>query len=121
MNKLVKLVLILLIFTSCTKEVKYPIYSLIKIDYVPDSLKVKQREWVKETIRAASQQMTGGDYEDVDETISQAKETADELFKVSVLGLRKQPTDDEWNYFYLRPDEMTPYEKTLLDSLVNHH
>ena len=58
--------------TSCSSDDEYPRYTLETIKYVPDSLKIKHRTWVTETIRAASQHMTGGDYEDVDVTIRQA-------------------------------------------------
>lgn len=125
MLKKIKLICSILLLTilliSCEEKVQYPIYSLTKISYVPDSLKVKHREFVKETVRAASQQMTGGDYEDVDETIIQAKHTADELFQVSVIGLRKDIDENYWNAIELTPEEMNPYEKKILDSLSNSH
>jgi hypothetical protein len=111
-----------LIFTSCEphgRKPEYPKYSLEKIDYIPDSLKSKHQEYTKELVRAASQHMTGGDYEDVDETIIQAKRTADELFQVSVIGLRKEINENYWDSFALRPDELSPSEKKILINLQN--
>jgi hypothetical protein len=108
------------VFASCSypKE-NYPKYSLETIEYVPDSLKVEHRLWIKETIRAASQQMTGGDYEDVDATIRQAKWTADELFQVSIVGLRKEINDNYYDDLHLKPKELNLFENTVLDSLTN--
>jgi hypothetical protein len=113
------IVLACALFTSCSDGVKYPRYTLETIEYVPDSLKVEHRVWVTETIRAASQHMTGGDYEDVDVTIRQAKWTADELFGVSVIGLRKQIDENYWNDLHLKPIELSIYESNVLDSLTN--
>jgi hypothetical protein len=122
---LTQLFIFSLIFTSCEPHrrkpeyPKYPKYSLEKIDYIPDSLKSKHQEYTKELVRAASQHMTGGDYEDVDETIIQAKRTADELFQVSVIGLRKEINENYWDSFDLRPDELSPSEKKILENLKN--
>lgn len=103
---------------SCNYE-KYPKYSLTTIHYVPDSLKSEHRKFITETVRAASQHMTGGDYEGVDETIKQAEITADNVFSVSIIGLKKQVDDNYWNNLYLKPDQFTPYEKMVFDSLFN--
>jgi hypothetical protein len=108
----------LFLFTSCeTKKETYPKYSLTKVEYVPDSLKVEYRTWITETIRAASEHMSGGDYENINQTIVQAKWTADELFEVSVIGLRKQINDDHLHDLYLSPSELSKYELKVLDSL----
>lgn len=90
-RNLAKLMLVAVLFslTSCGEE-KYPKYSLITIEFIPDSLKAEHRKFITETVRAASNQMTGGDYEDVDETIIQAERTADNIFSSSVVGLRKE-------------------------------
>lgn len=110
------------VFTSCSyNEVKYPRYSLETIEYIPDTLKVKHRTWITETVRAASQHMTGGDYEDVYITIRQSKFTADELFEVSVVGLRKEIDENYFNDLHLKPEELNSYESNVLDSLVNEH
>ena len=105
--------------TSCSSDDEYPRYTLETIKYVPDSLKIKHRTWVTETIRAASQHMTGGDYEDVDVTIRQAKWTADELFQVGIVGLRKEIDDNYWNDLHLLPIDLNIKEQHVLDSLVN--
>lgn len=118
--KTIKFLLAYLLLTSCSESVNYPTYSLIQVSYVPDSLKIKHREWIKETIRASNQHLSAGDYEDIDETIIQASRTADELFQVSTIGLRKSINDDAWDDLELTPNEMTPKEKKILDSLTNN-
>jgi len=116
-----KLLLVAVLFSSCKNNVKYPIYSLTTIEYIPDSLKVEHRKFITETVRAASNQMTGGDYEDVDETIIQAERTALNIFSSNIIGLRKQIDESVWNDLKLKPNELNVYEKKILDSLVNSH
>lgn len=114
--------LIGLLFVSCnTEKETYPKYSLTTVKYVPDSLKLEYRTWITETIRAASEHMTGGDYEDVHETIVQAKWTADGLFQVKTIGLRKEINDNHFDDLYLRSSELTNKELKILDSLKNKH
>lgn len=118
--KRILLPIILIFLASCGKEqVNYPNYSLEKTEYVPDSLKAKHREWIKETIRASNQHLSAGDYEDIDETIIQAERTGNSLFKTSVIGLRKEIDENYWNDIVLKPNEMTQYELKVLDSLKN--
>lgn len=66
--KLIYVVLATVILGSCSQQDNYPKYRLTTIQYVPDSLKSEYSKFITETVRAASQQMNGGDYEDVDET-----------------------------------------------------
>ena len=119
-RNLAKLMLVAVLFSlvSCNED-KYPKYSLTTIEFVPDSLKAEHRKFITETVRAASNQMTGGDYEDVDETIIQAERTADNIFSSTVVGLRKEIDENYWNSLELKPNELNVYEKKILDSLVN--
>lgn len=121
-RNLAKLMLVAVLFSlvSCNED-KYPKYSLTTIEFVPDSLKAEHRKFITETVRAASNQMTGGDYEDVDETIIQAEITADNIFSSTVVGLRKEIDENYRNSFELKPNELNVYEKKILDSLVNSH
>lgn len=117
------LAITLLFCISCKEDtnIKYPIYSKIKVYYIPDSLKVEYREWIKETIRASNQHLSAGDYEDIDETIEQAETTANNIFEIQTYGLRKQFTDREFDYLDYKPNELSIYEKQILDSLINKH
>lgn len=95
-------------------------YELGSASFVPDSLKDDQRKFVIETVRAASQHMTGGDYEDVDDTIEQAQETSEELFEVTVPTLYKVINDHgEKTYVHILPEQLNEREKRILDSLIH--
>ena len=110
------LIATILLSSSCTDS-EYPRYSLTTIEYIPDSLKKEHRDYITETIRAASEHMTGGDYEDVDVTIRQAKWTADELFQTSEVGLRKEIDDNTYHNLHIRQRDFTVKEKQIFDSL----
>lgn len=112
--------LLIFVISSCKKE-KYPKYSLTTIEFIPDSLKDEHRKFITETVRAASQHMTGGDYEDVDETISQAERTSFNTFSVTTIGLKKQINDNLWDDLKLLPIQFTSYEKQLFDSMINNN
>lgn len=118
--KVFMVILIVIIFVSCSDDnnIKYPVYSLKMVKYVPDSLKEKQRTWIIEIVRAASQQMTGGDYEDVGETILQAERTSNRLFQVNTMGLKKEIDDYSLHDLYLTLDELSNRERYILDSLL---
>lgn len=113
------LLLAVVFLSSCNSE-KYPKYSLETIEYVPDSLKSEQRKFITETVRAASQHMTGGDYEDVDETIQQAERTSGNIFSVKVIGLKKELYENEWSPLKIKPQDFTSEEKRIFDSLSNY-
>lgn len=120
LNYLLIVCLLSIIFVSCGENVKYPRYSIEKIHIVPDSLKSAHREWIKETVRAASMHMTGGDYEDVDETILQAEQTANRIFEIQIIGLRKEINEDFYSDVIILPNEFTANDKHILDSLRNY-
>jgi hypothetical protein len=127
MNRIKKVLLIsfctllMCILSSCSEEIKYPKYSLITVEFIPDSLKSEHRTWIMETVRAASQHMTGGDYEDVGMTIIQTERTADRLFQDEVIGLRKEINNNYYDDLILIPSELSDYEKIILDNLINVH
>ena len=105
---------ILLSLISC-KEEPVEQYSLRVIRFVPDSLKTAQRTWIRETIRSASERMTTSDYEDVDETIEQAKYTSDQLFEIEVTGLSKRV--NEYSNIDILPINFTEEEKLIFKKL----
>ena len=121
MKKYCIVLLLALAIVSCDSKKsndKYPRYTITKVHYVPDSLKEKHREYVNQIISSASYHMTGGDYEDTDVTIRQAKRTADELFGVTTVGLNKEIDGEYWHDIILSPEDMTPRELQILDSLI---
>ena len=120
MKKIIVLIaLFAIVAMSCRPRPTYPKYSITTIDYIPDSVKPQYREWIKETVRAASQQMTGGDYEDVDETIYQAERTADRIFGTITTVLNKDVSDSYGDNIYILPKDFTEKEKYIFDSLMN--
>ena len=118
--KIIFLFSLLLTIYSCKHKEPTVEYSLGAINSVPDSLKSKQRLWVTETIKAASQNMTGGDYEDVDDPIDQAWITSERLFQVETLGLIKKVEDEGRTSFReILPKNMTNHEKKVMINLIN--
>lgn len=119
MKKLYLIVLSsILVSTSCIdSKPYYPRYTLTSISFIPDSLKKEYREWIKETVRASSQHMTGGDYEDVDETIIQVERTANRLFEIKIVGLKKEIDEHYYNNLEIKPCDFTEEEKQIFDSL----
>jgi len=119
--KLLPLILFMSL-VSCNNDIcKSPTYDIVEVDLVPNSLKEKQRIWVTETIRAASQHMTGGDYEDVDETIEEVGEQSENLFSIKCLVLRKTFYVTNGNYYMnidILPDEMSPEELEIFKGLT---
>jgi len=117
MKKKIYLILLVLLsisislLTSCDIEYLISGYSLHKIYYVPDSLKVAQRDWIINVVKAGSNQMSGGDYEDVDATIRQAKRTSEELFEIYEYCLIKK------NRVILKKD-MTKNELQIFNRII---
>lgn len=93
-------------------------YKLQEIQHVPDSLREAHRQWITETVRAASQHMVGGDYERPDRLIERAERTANSVFSDKVIGLRR--TSKQHLFFDILPSQMTEREKVILDSLLNN-
>lgn len=115
---------VLTLFSSCGSKPEPRFssnYSLYTVKYVPDSLKLEYRTWITETVRAASYNMTGGDYERPDWTIMEAKEKADDIFQKETIGLRLEiKHKDEYPiYHYILPSEMNEKEKDILNSLLS--
>ena len=80
-------------------------------NYADANSKVKVNYRIKES--------TGGDYEDVDETISQAEITADRVFSIKVIGLKKELYENDWTALLIKPSDFNAYEKLIFDSLSN--
>lgn len=116
MKKLTYFIIGIGLLTSCVdKNYNAPIYELRAYSVVPDSLREKQREFIINTVRASSEHMTGGDYEDVDETIEQAEATSVNLFSENKFGLI---IDFKGKISYVHPSELTPNQKQIVDSLL---
>lgn len=119
MKKLLLYSLIGLFLSSCGKT-SPTVYEIQKIHYIPDSLKQQHRDWIQETVRAASQHMAAGKYQNIDKTIRQAKFTADEIFGVSEIGLIKRLSEKSWSYIEIRQEDMTEEEKLIFGKLLKN-
>lgn len=115
--------MLLLLLTSCSTNVeiqnKYPRYTLVKIEMIPDSLKSEYITYITETVRAANQHLSAGDYEDIENTIYAAERVANRIYEVSVMGLRKEIDKEYYNDFFLLPSEMNPNELEIFNNLKN--
>ncbi|MFZ3016003.1 MAG: hypothetical protein WA101_03370 [Minisyncoccia bacterium] len=71
----------------------------VYVDYVSDSLQSERAKWIKESLSAASYNMTGGDYEDPDDLVRQLEETSARLFtrRCLVEHLKLTIADDDGN------------------------
>ena len=114
------IILATLCLISCKKQPQPAIsYELTTINYIPDSLKQKQQLWITETVRAASQHLSAGDYEDVHKTIYAAGNESEDLFGIKVIGLRKiYGQDGFYDSVEIVPDNMTKYEKQIFNKLL---
>lgn len=114
--------IICLLFTlqSCdTRPIdRSPKYFLEKTTIIPDSLKEKQRQWIKETVSATNLHMTAGDYEDPEDVIETATASSFKIFGVDVYTLqRKNYGEDHYNI--VEPNLLSPKEKVILQNLIN--
>jgi hypothetical protein len=97
----------------------YPKYEVGTYTFVPDSLRDKQREWITKTVAAASNHMTGGDYEDPEDLIDEVMEESFTVFNVDVATLSvKECSDCIWRN--LDPRLLTKQQQSLFDSLQNN-
>lgn len=120
MKKIALLLMITALF-ACSDKTTYS-YSLTYRSYIPESCAKEYREWITETVRAASQHVTGGDYEDVAYTIRQAKWSADDIFgvKEKVLKIKEHTYSMHGGrvlYHYIRYKDMTINQRDIFNKL----
>jgi len=112
--KIVLMLCLCLTLVSCKKDAIE--YSISTAYYIPDSLQSKSRQFVIDLVSAASFHMTGGDYEDIDDTIDEAKRTANEMFSVRVKVLMRR---DDYNSTIIFKENFTPQEQIIYDKLLS--
>lgn len=95
-------------------KVKKIVYSYTQITFVPDSNIVEMRAWITKTVEATNKNMTGGDYEDPEDVIEQAEETAERLFSIKEDALQIL-SNGYWST--IPKNRMTKEELHILDSL----
>jgi hypothetical protein len=107
----------LLLLASCGfKRYEGPLYTYSVEKIVPDSLREKQATFIRETVSAASNQMTGGDYEDPEDVIAEARRTSKELYGVEIEGLNMS-VPGSYTLKFIPVHQMNPFQKRILDSL----
>ena len=86
--------------------------------HIPDSLRPQMAQFIKETVSAASLHMTGGDYEDPEDVIEQAEETAEHLYARTTIALTMwSPNDYRVN---IKVSDFTPRQKRIYDLIVKN-
>lgn len=114
------IVIFILLIAGCekTQERRYPQYDLKTVYHVPDSLKSQQRQYIVDLVSAASYHMTGGDYEDADETIRQASRTAYQEFGSVRVGLEITYYPYQKTRIILMPEEMNQEQLEIYQQLL---
>ncbi len=99
-------------------QIKEPSVVMVTEISIPDSLRPAMADWIKETVRAASFHMTGGDYEDPEDVIEEAEEVAERLFARSFTseGLRFIRYDASFTED-VPYEKLTNYEKKVFEEL----
>ncbi len=112
MKKLIVFLIVMFILSGCNEK-----YSLVYGGtFIPDSNKTKYTEYVQKVVSAASYHMTTADYEDPEDLVRAARNSANELFSVTYYELYYTSS---WNSYCIKHDQMTPEESKIYDSLLN--
>lgn len=112
MKNLIVFLLAIFILNGCEGK-----YSLVwGGDFIPDSNKTKYTEYVQKVVSSASYHMTTADYEDPEDLVRAANNSAYELFSVTYYELYY---DDGWKPYRIKLDQMTSEESKIFDSLLN--
>ena len=109
--KSILIILLTLVLIGCEQPSNY---QLAQKSYVPDSLKQAYATYVTELVKAATNNLTTCDYEDVDDTIEEAEKSAMSLYQVNELVLQDKST-----FVTIRVQDMSPTQKQTFDSLMN--
>lgn len=112
------ILILALVIIGCDNKTEYPRYSLTSMEVVDDSLQEKYQEWIIRESSALSLHMTGGDYEDVDETAYAIKRIADRIFAKKKLVLRVEIDNNYFNDLILTEKEMNEKQKQIFKGLI---
>ena len=99
---------------------RFPRYTLETVTDIPDSLKAEHRQWIIDIVKAAHPNNNIEYVEGKAETITKAKQVADQIFGVRCFGIRVARnvwgTDD----IIIKPSQMNAFEKQKLKELIEH-
>lgn len=111
------LIVLTLMMLSCTKIIEeYPQYSLSSTTYVPDSMRDTQRIWITSVVKAASNNISAGDYERIYKTIREASNISNDLFEETVICLSVKLNEDSYR-ISITPDHMTNEQMAIFKRL----
>lgn len=110
--------LVIMTLSSCGDIEPYPRYKTGTGYATPDSLLAKRSQFIVDVVKAASPSGLGGDYEDVDDTIDEAEDVANRLFRVEVRGLWRKDDHNSYSYF-IAPKDFSPKEVEIYKQLTN--
>lgn len=113
MKKMIVFVLGMFLLVGCEKKYSLGVGGII----VPDSNKTNYAEHVQKTIAAASFHMTTADYEDPEDLVEEARNSANQLFSVTYYELKCDGYGCD--RFRVPFDQMTSEESKIYDSLLN--
>lgn len=104
-----------LINFSCDK--KYPCYEYSIQNQVPDSNQKAHREYIVKLVSAASYHMSGGDYEDPEDLLSEAEFLSYRVYSVEVEGLVLKRSKDDWQPLFIPFHKLNQQQRIYFDSL----
>jgi hypothetical protein len=106
------------VLSSC-KDEKYPKYSLSTKEVIPEEAREKYTEFIIRTVSAASHRMTTCDYEDPEDLVRQAEQTAFNLYSKEIQVLKLQSCKNCMSG-YIEPSNFSEYQKQVFDSFQNN-
>jgi len=88
-------------------------------EIVPDSLRDDMAKFITETMRACDQHLTTSDYEDVDDVVSEVRETAFKIYSIPTEGLEYDDPNDQYvdSWRFIPCNQLTTKQKVIFDSL----
>ena len=84
------LIILIISLISCSQPKDYIDTTYYNLSYeiiVPDSLKSKQEQFIKDIVKNTNFHITAGDYEDPEDVISEANYTFTKIYAVQTEGL----------------------------------
>jgi hypothetical protein len=117
-NIIIVFTILIMSTSSCTESIQYPNYELKFSSEVPDSLKNQMGKFIIDLVKSSNQHLSAGDFEDVEEVIEQAENTATRLYSRRIPTLHiKQNSSSITNIKY--ENELTSEELQIFNKLLN--
>ena len=112
-------IIILLLFTliGCNS---YNEYSLYPVKYIPEEDKQKFTQGVSDIVKSATATLKTEDYEDVDDTISEATQTMNNIYSKQKIQLKiiQSKSDGNIDVYYLDKELLSQHQLEIYNKLV---